>query len=684
MLATLIPLALLAPQATDPSTFHPTDALVYFEMADVQGVLRAYQDSAYARVLEDEACRKALEVALRLKEGELKEPGHYLHQTLGMLTDGLWTQAQPAMADLVAVSASFSLDGITGAQLLDPIKESGRWGEDLVPALKRHTRTLVVVDFRTTESATLAFGMLESALGMGLGEEEAKPQAATLAEHEVQILHVQLPEMDGYPIGVVLDGNRIYGVGGEAPETYLPARWNAQGAQTSAQRFAEGHKMFKSPSGITVFEFQSKLGEAFFGSCPEKEYIQPAIDLLVSGLGPDFDMLLRGGQWRVQLRYADAGSIFVTEAYQKDLNLGEYDRLFTRFPIQAESLDYVHEDSVLASAMAIDTEMLGRFLRHIFKEAGEDPFEEWETQYGFRPETDILANLGATWVSSLPLSSIGLAALPGLSFWIDLKDKQGFIKGMDKLMAVIAGEAGDEYELKSRPYRDHLYYTLRSKTVDGGIEALVQPTVVVFDDRVLFTVSSAQAKKEIKRALLPAMERTPHATFNQQAKPPGDIVEFAYSDWAKVMARLYTSARGFLPMLQSQIPDEAADQIPIDLNHLPDADLFTPFFQPTIRNRERVGNAIRIYCESSLAPSCRGLRWAACSCPACSWERPLPWTQNRSSPSSRRWNRSLRNPTRIEATSGPTHQEFGPRSMPAGAAPERLTYKACPQRMSLE
>ncbi|MBL4770869.1 MAG: hypothetical protein JKY61_06940, partial [Planctomycetes bacterium] len=441
MLALLLPLVLVTPQSVDHSVLHPADSLVYFEMADVQGVYRGYEGTAYGQVLADVDCRTALEKLLREDTGAFSNPGLVLDEKLDMFTDGYWSLLKPVLSEVSKVSFSVSLHDTTPAHLVEGMDQEGFWSDDtLFLRLESALRIQVIIDFTSGVPAGMAFEALGKAVtastpkGAGIvvgnGTYEGRPVG--------HILVPRLPDTK-MPAGVFQDGNRVVFVVGADPILEMEAGAKRAVKVTSAQRFLEGSKRFKDQSaGITVFQFKSILAESFYGVCPEKEYIQPVVDLLTTALGPDFDMLLRGGDWRVQLR----GATFVTESFQKDLGLGPYDRLFSGKELNAKALDYVHEDAVIANAVSMDSEILVSMLGNIFADLGEDPFSDWRQKYDFQPEEDLLAHLGSTWVSSLPMDSIGVTSLPGLSLWVDLKDRSGFMSGMEKLVQVVNSEAG--------------------------------------------------------------------------------------------------------------------------------------------------------------------------------------------------------------------------------------------------
>ena len=222
---------------------------------------------------------------------------------------------------------------------------------------------------------------------------------------------------------------------------------------------------------------------------------------------------------------------------------------------------------LLGGAMTVDPDILVALLKHVIEDTGEDPFKEWEDTYGFRPEADILQHLGTTWVSTLPISAIGITSLPGISYWIDLRDKDAFIQGMSKLQSVVIGEADGEFELRHKRFRGNEVFTFKSPDLRDELPVDISPTVVVFDERVLVTLSARHARVEIKRMRAARSERKTHPYLRPETLMElGDVIEIAYSDWAKVLGRLYSSAQSFMPMFLGSPEDM---DLPVDIRAMP-------------------------------------------------------------------------------------------------------------------
>ncbi|MEZ5975026.1 MAG: hypothetical protein R3E96_09350 [Planctomycetota bacterium] len=600
MIYLLLPLALSAPQVEGPSIHHPSDALAYFEIADVQAAYRAYQASSYGEMLADPQVRAALEKAFRQEAGSMGDLQTFVDRNLEVLTDGVWSEIKPALAGLNRLSGSVTLHGMTPKQVVETFRSDG--GGHGMRMLMDHLHVHVRAEFLTPGTAETLLKVHSEKLLASPGGDQAPIQQVQVAGHAAEIL--SLGASDGPVVSLVREQDVLHFILGSDPAAYLDQVEQQAGALTSASRFADGRSRVGGQEGTTLMEFSGNYAQAFYHLCPEREYIVPVLDFIETMTGPDFDMILRGGYWRLSFRHPEATrpGMFITQAWQPDLKLGPYDQLFTGTPLHAKSLADVAEDSVVASAMSVDQEVLVQLLRNIFKDVEEDPFLDWEQQYGFRPEQDILANLGNDWISTMPLESIGVSSLPGVSYWIDLKDRRAMQAGLQKLTPIVEAESDGEFSLVEKRYRNHVMFTLKSTDPGNPLESMLQPTVVLLEDRMLITLSRQHAIKEIKRATAPEEERQVHAHFGPASMPPGAIVEMAYSDWAKVLGRLYTSAKSFLPMiLGGESPDDLGG-VPVDLMALPDPTLFVPFFEPTMRHRERINGGVRVYVESSIGP----------------------------------------------------------------------------------
>ena len=600
----ILPLAVVASQGGDHSSLHPQNALLYVEVPHVQQIYVAYESSAYAQLLRDPECQAAVEKLFRETPGSMEDPGGYLSSRLDLISDGMWSSVQPSLSDLAGLSFSVSLKDMTGEQLFEGATQENFFDHDpIADRFEASIRMALIADFRDAQSAERLFDLVVSEAG---GDQKVK----TGVFAGVPAKEFQIPRnwFDDRSLGIALINNRMVIVGGENPLSYLTEQVNEKVDKSSVRRFQASHKAFPAltDKGVytPIFRLKSTFAEQFYRHMPYKEFYVPILDLVSGALGSDVDMLLRGGEWDVQMRVQDGKGVFVTRAFQPDLNLGPFDRIFTKHPIQAEALDNVHADAALAASMTLDQQDLRAMLEHLFDVTGEDPFEMMKTTYGFSPQEDLLQHIGPAWVASLPVSSIGVSSVPGLSVWMELVDRRGLMSGLKKMQTVVTGESKGEVVLTSREYRNHTLFTFKMAESNSMLETLVRPTIVVFEDRVLVTPSSSTAKKEIRRILQNSEQRKLNPYFNRSTKPEGDVVEYSFADWGRIVARLYSGARQFVPIFEDSI---GGDDLPVDLNQLPDPELFTRFFGPSYRVRTQVPGGMMVRVDSSVGPEAAGL-----------------------------------------------------------------------------
>jgi hypothetical protein len=125
-----------------------------------------------------------------------------------------------------------------------------------------------------------------------------------------------------------------------------------------------------------------------------------------------------------------------------------------------------------------------------------------------------------------------------------------------------------------------------------------QLSVGVLSDRALFTFNSIHVKREIKRLLQETDERHPAAAAGFF---PAGVVDAGHTDWGALVGGLYEAARALAPMAGQFI----GDALPIDLNALPDGELFTRGLRPTVSWDLPVEGGVLQRRESSFGPETR-------------------------------------------------------------------------------
>ena len=241
--------------------------------------------------------------------------------------------------------------------------------------------------------------------------------------------------------------------------------------------------------------------------------------------------------------------------------------------------------------------------------SGMDPefvLSSLEAGFGIEFKEDLFGSLGRRMVFyCMPISGIGL---PKLVLCIELADAPAFERGVSGLAAFLEQVAGGELRLSTKPYRKTPLVTLApaggGAPTGTGPAAMIsgmfnpQLSVGVLSDRALFTFNSIHVKREIKRLLQETDERHPAAAAGFF---PAGVVDAGHTDWGALVGGLYEAARALAPMAGQFI----GDALPIDLNALPDGELFTRGLRPTVSWDLPVAGGVLQRRESSFGPETR-------------------------------------------------------------------------------
>jgi hypothetical protein len=278
-------------------------------------------------------------------------------------------------------------------------------------------------------------------------------------------------------------------------------------------------------------------------------------------------------------------------------------------PAPAEALAYVPSDAVGFFAAHVDTQALRAQVAAALAnkdegESGADQLAALEAKHGFDLDADISANLkGGVAGYLLPLAGLGL---PNLGLIAGVRDVAAFERGARGLFKALGEVEGAGYSVRESKYRDAPLWTLNfdAEGADPQLAAfLPSPTLAIVKDRVIVTLTSLRAKKEIKRAL--GEEDGPHAVASDASRFPADAGFNGWMDWATTIDGLYGMARSGLAMFGGQL------QLPIDMaalmTALPEsARVFTRFFEPTTLTMRAVDGGYAMRWETSFGPETWG------------------------------------------------------------------------------
>ena len=561
-----------AAPSQDHPALHPPGCVLYAEIPDVPAVYRAYATTALARVLGDEELQAALGEVLGRDPVDPVEL--LLEQYRLSVGEG---QAPPILEDLLrplrAASLSLSLEGVGLGELIQAAERLQAEGTDPQAYLLEHVGLQLNLEFEGNAAAEQA----EELLGDLLAEAAAGAAAA------------------GAEPGLVREGSHCCLVLGSSTTQGFLRRLQSEEPGWGGDALAAGSEHFRA-QGTPVLELFNSASEMLL-DIPEVARGAVLLDLVEGLLGPNVTMLVRGGRWRVVI---DDDGRFVTEGFHRR-HVGGLNGVLASQPVGQNALRLIHPDAIVAWAVHLDKQPLLELVREELGKLGEDPFEELERAYGFRPDRDLLAPLGPAVAYSLPAPKSLLAA-PPLTFSAALTDREAFVRGMDGLVELLRREGRDELRVTTAEYRGARLYTLELDLGDWGElplpispSSLVKPTLAVMDDLLILTTLPTHAKREVRRALRQEPELHP---ILAAADLPQGCCEVGFSDWMRFLGKVYSGAKAMAQMFAGM----GGEELPFDIEALPSSELITRHFAPTVRWRRNVEGGVLHHQESSWGP----------------------------------------------------------------------------------
>lgn len=323
---------------------------------------------------------------------------------------------------------------------------------------------------------------------------------------------------------------------------------------------------------------------------------------LGSGALASFAKQLSGarGTWRMQL---DAGR-FTTDLMWNTAADKSWLGLLGSEPASREVFDYVPSDAVGFFAAQLDSNALRTRVAAALASESETTeagaLVALETKHDFNLQQDICANLrGGVAAYLLPISGIGL---PNVGLIAAVRDPAAFERGVRGLFKALGEAQGEALSVRESKYRDAPMWTVNF--VDEGTNPqlagfLPTPTLSIVKERVIISLTSLRAKKEIKRALGEDDGPHPIASDSTRLPPPSGFT--GWMDWAATIDGFYGMARSAAAMFGGQL------DLPIDLaslmTALPEsARVFTRFFEPTTLTVRAVDDGFVMRWDSSFGP----------------------------------------------------------------------------------
>ncbi len=556
-MALLIPLllSLAAPQTLDHSPLHPAEAVLFVQGTDIPALVEAYKGSRWADVIYDDEVQEALAEVLEIEVDALDLFVAGVQSELeGELNFSLWTGH---LSNLRAVSVSLCLkDGNPIAAFGDGLQSDA--------ALFKVIKTKLIADFVSAEAAKAAL--------------------------EDLVFHLGKRDMPPFTV----DGSRLILNGGElatgdGPGPSMKDRWGSLGTSMG------------KATGTTLLQAHSSLGdstlqwaEKFIGYSGADG---PLGQIMSATLGAPFIAVTRGGAWRVTTEDGE----FLTSGRYPHRAKSNVDEVFGAQPLTAEDLAIMHPAALVGGATTIDHVALLPWARSLIALVGQiEDAEAFEQLYGFDPIRDLIDPLGSSVHWSLQ-GNLGLG-VPPCQMSARVTDEAALKRGIQGFAKLLEANLPEQIELKTRTYKKVELFTfhfISEKLQSGGLpvdlSVLIRPTLAVFEGRVILTPNQTLAKREIKRVLKgagPATIRAAALARNPNHENAGSIV---FGDWMGILGRLASLGKSAAAMA-------GPGTLPFDVNLIPDPDVITRHFEPSIELRTRTETCMLYESRSCVGP----------------------------------------------------------------------------------
>jgi hypothetical protein len=552
------------------ATAHPRDAQVYIEFPDVPAIAKAYPRAPLAMLLADPALRKLLPRSA----GEEATAPSLASQLLSAL-------APDATIDVDATKQVWSALASASASI-----------RGLGADAKENLGVELVLEFHDEAAATRAAEWLDLVLPRAPAVSSSAASAKDAAlERSPDIVErsIALPVSGGTPLAVwqARRAERlVFGYGSSSAEAWL-ARERAPADKEAPRELWSAAPEWTPSSGTTVLRAQLAL------DAPEIAHDAVTSALLDEALLGFAPFVGSRGCWRVELR----GDRFMTEGATTRTHPAPADeRVCCERAVSTSVAKLVPASAVGAWIASVRPARIESLLRGVIPAAKEPD----ETDSA-RVLPALAPALGANAALSLmPITNLQLL-VPPLVLELELQDATAFDAAWPAWSEALL-RAQPAWSMQKKNYHDVPLYVFRSTSeseADGGSGlgpltlGMIQPSIAVFPDRLLITMSPSIARSEIARREKNPDER--HALAS--SKLPDDVVDAGTIDWGGLLGKLYDAARGLLPLIAQN-----AGSLPFDPAALPPAATWTRYFRPSLAWTRRVGDRYVHYAEYSLGP----------------------------------------------------------------------------------
>ena len=571
------------------AALHPAKADLFLELGPGKELLSAREHAPFNKLFADEEMKKLY----GLLEG-FKLPVQALSEAT--IPSAIFGEASPLRA---MQKASFSASG------LDELGGEGA-----------HVALEGVIDFADAGGATAALDALDGWKAIARSSDAALAKECKLGEHTCALRWYAAGDTPLAALGRVgekaaakaqapfwfaQDGARLYMGALETTPEQISARIDGKqpGLPEEQQLFAGSEAMSPS-SGTPLYRLWSDLDLQGLLHSPMLAGNESLVRALLPTLLPYAGAK---GFWRVELR----GERFVTESvYQR--HEGFENKAFGAGIADVTAARYVPKEAVGAWVTNVDGASLENEIRDLVgatlsKVAGAAP--------DALKELPLLADGLGTHAAFYLLPINGISAIVPRAFLaVELKDKARFEAAL-KLWAAKLAQLEPQARVIDKPYRKLTCVSISfgkeaeseaapSASPLGGMtpDMSLSPTIVVFEDRVLFSIKKNYAQSETRR-IADGKSTELHPISNPETFPKG-VFEASAMDWGGYFGKLLDIAKGLAPMAAGMMGENAPQ---IDASALPGSATLARFFKPTTSwSKHLPDGRVYTYAESSFGP----------------------------------------------------------------------------------
>jgi len=561
---------------------HPANADLFLEIGSPKDAFAARERAPFNKLFADEELKKlyALLEGFGMDVAALGEAA---------LPSALFGEASPLRA---LQHASFSATGLD------------MFSGDLS---NLHVGIEGVLDFPDPTAAAALLKTLDDSKTLTRSTSAELAQECKLGEERCALRWFATEDglLAGQVVWFAQTGPRIYMGSSENPPERLAARLAGKepGLADEAQLFA-GTAAMSPSSGLPIYRLWSDVDLQGLARSPALAAYGDGAQVLAHWILPTLIPFVGAkGVWRVELR----GERFVTESvYQrqpgfesKALGAGNTDASAARFvPKEAVGAWITNVDGA-----ALEGEMRSLVGALLARDKGAKPDALKELPL----LADGLGTRAAFYL--LPINGIQ-ALLPRAFLAVELKDKAKFEAALSAWAAKLT-QLAPEAKVVDKPYRKLSCVSISfdkeseeqatpSASPLGALtpDMSLSPTIVVFEDRVLFGLKKSYAQTETRR-IADGKSTEVHPLANPETFPK-DVFEVSSMDWGGLFGKLLDIAKGLAPMAAGMMGENAPQ---IDASALPGAATLARYFKPTTSWSKRISDG-RIYTcvESSFGP----------------------------------------------------------------------------------